>query len=299
MEVTNSTIKDLGRTFSGVFARGMSQAPTFAEKIATVVPSTSSENVYGWMTKLPKLKEWIGARTINAVSAHDFTIKNKEFEGTVSVPRSAIEDDSFGIYNPIAEELGMQAAKHYDRLLATLILAGTSSLCYDKQNFFDTDHPNDATAATSGSQQNYWSSGKALSEANFDIIRSAMASFVGEDGESMNIVPNLLVVPPQLEVTAKKIVAATIISTGGTNVLYGMADVLVVPELASEPTAWYLLDVSRPIKPFVVQKRRPAQFRQLTETSEHTFVKNEYLWGTDLRGNVGYGPWFLAAKAVA
>ena len=49
---------------------------------------------------------------------------------------------------PTAAELGDRAATHYDVLLAALLKAGTTTLGFDGQNFFDTDHPIDAIAGT-------------------------------------------------------------------------------------------------------------------------------------------------------
>jgi phage major head subunit gpT-like protein len=38
-------------------------------------------------------------------------------------------------------ELGQSAGEHPDELVFGLLKAGASTLCYDGQNFFDTDHP--------------------------------------------------------------------------------------------------------------------------------------------------------------
>ena len=45
------------------------------------------------------MREWIGDREIQNLSASDYTIKNKDYELTVGVDRNDIEDDTLGIYN--------------------------------------------------------------------------------------------------------------------------------------------------------------------------------------------------------
>ncbi|MCE5420260.1 MAG: Mu-like prophage major head subunit gpT family protein, partial [Acidithiobacillus sp.] len=50
-------------------------------------------------------------------------------------------DDNVGVYTPLFAEMGRAAAAHPDELAFGLLAAGESTLCYDGQNFFDTDHP--------------------------------------------------------------------------------------------------------------------------------------------------------------
>lgn len=59
--------------------------------------------------------------------------------------------------------------------------------------------------------------------------------------------------------------------------------------------AWFLLDTSKPIKPFIYQKRKDYSFVSLTdESNDNVFKRAEYVYGVDGRGNVGYGLWQLA-----
>lgn len=60
-------------------------------------------------------------------------------------------------------------------------------------------------------------------------------------------------------------------------------------------TPWFLLDLSKPIKPMVVQIRRKPKFVSLTkEDSDNVFNRDEFLYGVDDRKNVGFGLWQLA-----
>jgi phage major head subunit gpT-like protein len=59
----------------------------------------------------------------------------------VSVPRDDIEDDQWGVYGPLMEEMGRAAATFPDETLFGLLNAGFSTKCFDGQYFFDTDHP--------------------------------------------------------------------------------------------------------------------------------------------------------------
>ncbi|MDJ0827766.1 MAG: Mu-like prophage major head subunit gpT family protein [Rhodobacter sp.] len=114
---------------------------SFYKKFATVIPSTTSSNTYGWLGDFPALREWIGSRVVKDMAAHGYELTNRKFESTVGVPRTAIEDDSYGVYKPLMATMGQAAAEHPDVMLSDLIAAATATLCYDGQYFLDPDHP--------------------------------------------------------------------------------------------------------------------------------------------------------------
>ena len=122
-------------------AHAAMKVDAFWQKVATRVPSSTSSNTYGWLQDFPQLREWIGDRVVKDMKSQGYEITNRLFEATLGVQRTAIEDDQYGHYSPIAAHMGQEAAQHPDRLISNLMAAGTSSLCYDGQNFFDTDHP--------------------------------------------------------------------------------------------------------------------------------------------------------------
>ena len=65
-------------------------------------------------------------------------------------------------------------------------------------------------------------------------------------------------------------------------------------------TAWFLLDVSRAIKPLVWQERVPFTFQSLVhDTEEHVFKRDEYLYGIRGRANAGFALWQLAYGSKA
>lgn len=58
---------------------------------------------------------------------------------------------------------------------------------------------------------------------------------------------------------------------------------------------WILLDTSRPIKPFIHQKRRDYALTGLTDdTDESAFSKDEFRFGVDGRCNISFTFWQLA-----
>ncbi|MBS4773425.1 MAG: Mu-like prophage major head subunit gpT family protein [Proteobacteria bacterium] len=219
MKLNSDTLKALNTAVKTIFQSAFSGAKTEYQKIAMVVPSNKGSNTYPWLGNSFNLREWVGERVIQNLKEYDYTIKNKKYEGTVAIPEEAIEDDDIGLYNPLIANMGDAAAKHPDELIFGLLKAGTSTLCYDKQNFFDTDHP-------------VLQDGKEVSVSNYKTGSSA---------------------------------------------------------------AWYLLDTSRPVKPLIYQKRKEySLIKKDGEKDDNRFWEGKVVYGTDGRGNAGFGFWQMA-----
>lgn len=139
--ITPALLSALFTGYKQNFEAGKSEAELQYTKIATVVPSTSSSNTYGWLGKFPTLKKWVGDRVLESMQAHKYQIENEDFESTVAVDRNDIEDDNLGIYAPLFKEMGSAAAIHPELQVMQLLENGFTNPCYDGQNFFDTDHP--------------------------------------------------------------------------------------------------------------------------------------------------------------
>ena len=141
MIINSQNLAILFRGFNASFQKGFAGVESQWGRIATMVPSTTSVNDYGWLGSIRGMREWIGDRQIQNLKQHDYTIKNKTFENTIGVPRETVDDDQYGVYAPMMEMLGQSAAEHPDELVFALLAAGFAEKCYDNQYFFDTDHP--------------------------------------------------------------------------------------------------------------------------------------------------------------
>lgn len=295
MLVTKTAIQNLQVGFNKIYATGWEATTPRLVEIATTVPSSTRTNTYGWMARLLKMRKWEGPRLIQNLNTHAYTLENEPYELTVGVDRDDIEDDQLGVYNPLFDELGRNSKKWPDQVLKAVLQAGTTSLGFDAVAFFAATHPLNAA----GNQSNNFTT-TALTAANFGTVRAAMMGYTGEDGEPLGVMPNLLIVPPQLEDTANTIVMAEFGAGGATNVQRGQARVLVVPELANQGTTWYVADVSHAIKGLVWQLRKAPEFVAKTAlTDDNVFFQKQFIWGVDARGVGGFGPWFLLARAIA
>jgi phage major head subunit gpT-like protein len=311
MIVNNSNLVLLGRQWNGSFRRGLNETPAIHKTLSTPVPSSTKQNDYGWLAAVEDVREWVGQREATSLSTFDYSLKNKHWEHTLEVDKDDIEDDNLGVYSMRAQFAGTRWATHPGRLIiAELMKLGHAKLCYDKQNFFDTDHPAVLNGAAT-TYQNYWSSGMPLNKTNALARRAYMLALTNEAGFYIASNPRLLIVPPQLEDEAYKIAEAQIVmetTTSPGNLAAGVTntaamkqrfDVLMIPELADEPTTWYLADVSQFLKPFLFQQRQKVQFQtRFNPNDDNVFWKRTYVWGSDARYNVGFTFWQLMAKCV-
>ncbi|SFM68193.1 Mu-like prophage major head subunit gpT family protein [Thermodesulforhabdus norvegica] len=63
---------------------------------------------------------------------------------------------------------------------------------------------------------------------------------------------------------------------------------------------WFLLDVTKPLKPLIVQIRREPEFQAMDSPDDYNvFTRREFLYGVDYRGNAGYGFWQQAFGSKA
>lgn len=219
---------NLSALFTGIqtaFNQGFRDARAQWSTVATLVPSTTETEKYGWLGQFPRLREWIGDRVVKNLAAHDYSIKNKDYESTIGIKRNNIEDNTYGVFTPLYQEMGFAAATHPDELIFALLAAGFTTTCYDGQYFFDVDHP------------------------------------VGDSEAAAASVSNM--------------------QAGAGN-------------------PWFLMDLSRPLKPLIFQRRKDYAIKAMTaEDDEKVFMSNEFRYGVDARCNVGFGFWQQAFGSKA
>lgn len=225
MIINKANLVALFTAVKTAFTKGLKNTKPTWSKVATLVPSTTSSTTYAWLGQFPRMREWLGDRQLKSLAAHDYSVKNKKFESSIGIPRDDIDDDTYGVFTPLFEEMGYAAATHPDELVYGLLGMGFVAPCYDGQNFFDTDHP------------------------------------VGNEENGIESVSNMQ---------------------------------------AGAGKPWFLLDVNRPIKPLIFQRRRDYDIKSMTkDDDESVFMRDEYRYGVDARVNAGFGLWQLAFGSKA
>jgi phage major head subunit gpT-like protein len=297
--VNASTINNIFINLKTTFAKAFDAAPAVWQKIAMEVPSTGSQNDYAWLENFPKMRRWLGDKVLKALRAGKYVLINEDFEATVSVKRNDIDDDNLGIYAPQAQNAGFSAKQWPDELVFERVNGAFTDECFDGQYFCDTDHPviNPAT----GDPVSVSNKGTAVlscatlaaAQASFGAARTAMKKFKDNEGRPLNITPNILLVPPALEDVANVLKNNERLEDGKQNPYRGTFEVVVDGRMTSD-TAWFLLDTTKPVKPFVYQPRKKPVFVSQTDmNADGVFMRGEYNFGCEARGAAGYGFWQL------
>lgn len=305
----NRIYQNLRKDFEGAY-KGEEVLYT---KYCSVVPSNTRSNLQAWLGGIGGMREWLGPRVYNNLTARTFEAVNKSWEDSIEVDRESIEDDTFGLYGQAAALLGEMARVHPDQVMAATVEAGLTAVSFDGQPFFDSDHPVNPDNPSGDTYQNRFdasvaggSSARALTPANYDHVRTAMRKFKREDGSPL-VVSNklLLMVPPDLETAGKQILQqdwlapGAAFGAGAANVLQpnpnkGTAELLVNPYLTST-ARWYLIAMGSVVKPFVFQLRKAPEFTAMDSmTDEAVFTSKKFRYGVYARYVGTYSLPFLA-----
>lgn len=276
------------RGFRALFKEALTKVDvSVLDQLATKVKSSSLEENYAWLNELPTLREWVDERHLKALKAWDYTIRKKDWESSIRVKRDEIQFDRLGVVKPRITGLANMVPIGMVREVCNLLLAGFATACVDGKNYFATNHK-------FGTETAWSNKGTAvLAAASFEAAFQALLTRQGSNGEVIGINPTHLIVPPQLRTTALTILKQEYISDGTTtisNLNRDSAELIVLPQLASQATYWFLADLSNFVKPIILQVTKEAEFvaHDDPKTSWQLFDKKQLVYGVDAQFNVGF-----------
>lgn len=139
--VNASTLSNLYTGFKAHFQKGAALAEPQWSQVATVVPSTTKTEEYGWLGNMPSVRKWVGDRIVHNLSVHKYSVTNADYELTIGVDRNDIEDDNLGVYGPMFQNIGHSTARHRDEEVFSVLARAWDTPCYDGQPMIDADHP--------------------------------------------------------------------------------------------------------------------------------------------------------------
>lgn len=293
MLINKASLEGLFISLKATFNKAFTTTTSTWQKIAMKVPSTTGQEDYAWLANFPKMRKWIGDKMVKALEGFKYSIVNDDWEATIEVDRNHIEDDVLGIYAPQAQMAGWSAAQLPDEIVYDLVNTGFTNKCFDGKAFFATDHKVGKASVSNKGTVALSAATLALAMASYGVARTAMKKFADEEGRALNITPNVLLVPPALGDTARLLMTADKFGDD-TNPYKGSAEVVEDARLTSD-TAWFLLDISKPVKPFIYQERKaPVFVSQTNPEADDVFTRKKFKFGAEARAAGGYGFWQLA-----
>lgn len=197
-----------------------------------------------------------------------------------------MEDDQHNVIRAMPEALG-KAAKRTQEYYAASLFNNAFDTAYtsygDAKPLISTSHPraDGGTAQSNGS-----STGITLTEPNVETGRTAFRKFLDDKGMRFSSVPSTLLVPVDLEKTAKIISGSNLrpgTANNDINVYNGMFNVIAW-EYITSTTAWFLLDQRNHLLTWYWRVR--PEFKQ-----DNGFDTDAALYKTRMRFSFGWSDW--------
>ena len=247
--------------------------------LAQVVPSTKDAEIYPTLGVVPRTSEFKGSRKFEGLGKKEtFQVWNKLYDAGITFPKTVFEDDQYGIITQRLADLALEAKRFPTELVYNVIHNGASAtidatndnLGYDSQPLFSQSH---AGKSSSDTQSNTNAGSTSLTSGALNTAVTDMRRFYDSTGRYLGIMPDTLVVPPELYYTAAQILHSSWLmsvgsSTSNTPVqnipTYNVFDVsaggvlqnLIVNPYLTSTTEWYIACTTRMTKPVILQERQ-------------------------------------------
>ena len=288
MNITAATLDAIFKAFQTKFneAQKAAQGRAFPndlipEDIAIAFTGGGSATQHSWLEQLHGIHEWVGERVLESTKLGKLTVINRDFENTIKVSRNEIEDDQYGVYSPLIGMMGADAENLWKKLAIEALLGNGEWA--DGNPFFCSGRVLGKSTFTNAVTT-------ALSKAAVEAAIAAMRGWTLYGGEPGEVRPDVLLVGPSLEATAKQICEADLVADGGTTVSnVSPAKALKVRVCQSliggHANEWYVFGDKNGVKAVGIQKRKLPELARLDkDTDGNVFMRNEYLYGVHARG---------------
>ena len=294
--VTSDLLAAVLTNFQTLFGNSFDAATSLQQwsRFTMVVPSSSKTESYEWLGTVPIMED-VTHQDLKLEGLLEFNqeISNLTFKAGIEVERNVLEDDRLGLVLPRVNQLGMEAARHPGQLIFNLFESNGNA--YDGTSFF-------ANTRTVGDSANIDNLGTATGttvaaiQTDINTARLTMRQFQDDHGRVMNLLPDTIVIPPDLEQIMYQALNVNQAGNLDRQVIPNSADgiggqgytVIVNPFLTSA-TAWYMLHTQSGVGPFIFQDRTKPALEGVTDVnSESGVIRDRFFYSVRARYNVGY-----------
>lgn len=281
----------------------------WVEQVANYFTSDQASETYPWLSAVPALQEWVGGRQVRSLTTAEVEIINKEFEAGLEILLKDLRRDKTPQLQTRINELVTRGQTHWASLLSALIISGESTVCYDGQFFFDTDHEEGDSGVQSNdiqtdisalpAQVHGTTTSPSPEEMNHAIQASitAMHSLVDDQGEPINETANAfhVMVPNGLAVAARTGLSTMRAAGPATVDMDGFAITMSVNPRLTTTGSWtdqfVTFRTDGDVKSMIRQEEYGPKLAMKDENSEFAFDNKAIQVGIDTSRNVGFGRW--------
>jgi phage major head subunit gpT-like protein len=277
--------------------------------VSNLFSSDQASEEYNFLGQSPAMREWIGGRQAKGFSGQGVTIVNKHYEATIEVRKTDARRDKTPQIQARINEFADRGQTHWASLLSTLLLNGPSTVCYDGQFYFDTDH----VEGDSGTQDNDITvdisalpaavhgvvTAPSVEEMQQSILKgiAQILSFKDDRGEPMNENARrfVVVVPVALYLVAVAAVSTLTTAALQQNLNPNLVAGLTVDVQMNARLTWTdsfaIFRTDSPIKGLIRQTEQEVELKAKAEGSEFEFDNDAWQFGIDAWRGTGYGYW--------
>lgn len=299
------------RAVVGMYYARLEANPGLAwvDGVSNMFSSDQGSETYPFLGQSPAMREWVGGRQAKGLSGNSLTILNKPYENTLEVSIRDMRRDKTGQIEARVNEFVDRSLTHWASLLSTIIIAGTSTVCYDGQYYFDTDH----AEGSSGSQSNDITvdisalpaavhgviTAPSVEEMQQSILKgiAQIMSFKDNQGEPMNENAStfMVMVPVGLYLTAvaavSTLMTAALQQNLNPNLIAGLSVGVQMNARLTWTDSFAVFRTDSPIKGLIRQSEQDDELMVKDESSEFAMDNKAIQIGIDNSRGVGYGYW--------
>ena len=275
--------------FREIFDDAFKEMPLVFPQIFNVNSSTKQDEFDSGVTGFGLLQQTNEGASVDyedPVQMYDVTYTHQKYTKGFKVSEEMVEDDQYNVIKGKPAQLA-RAARRTTEYSAANVLNRAFNTSYtggDAVPLCSTVHPRSDGGST---QSNASTSGVTLTESNLETARIAFREQLDDKGMRIQVMPNTIVVPIDLEKTAKIITGSNLRSgtaDNDTNIYQGMFKVISWEYLTLNNTMWFLLD-SRQHKLNWFWRVKP-EFKQ-----DNAFDTGMALFKTRTRFSNGHSDW--------
>lgn len=278
---------------------------SWIDEVAMRIQSDQATEDYAWLGATPAMRKQVGGMLTKQLRENSFSITNDDHEAVLAIKSKDVRRDKLGMIQTRINQLADRAMDYPASLLTTLIQSGESTVCYDGQFFFDTDH----AEGDSGTQSNDIGASASTATAPTademaEAIMKAVQAIVGfkdDAGEPMNASASsfAVMVPTTFMASTLKAVTALLGTAGVSATIPALREYVSIQPIVNPRLTWTskfaVLRTDEAAKPFILQEEYAPNPWVLGDGSEHEIKNKEWLCGVDWSGAVGYAYWQHAA----
>lgn len=232
------------------------------------------------------------------VKGYEETFTHHEFARGITIERKLIDDNRIAQALDAASALGDSAFRMREKAGANVFINGFSAATSETLDDYGTDasgadlvgllstaHPRHAGDPTTTDSNE---GTLALSAANVSTTRSTMMDFVDMNGDLLNVMPDEILVPPELEDTALEIVRSAQDPASANNAINPQAGRfrVIVWHYLTDANAWFMIDSGRRRQSLRWFDRIPLEFAR--EEDFDTLIGK---WRAYMRFSLGWSDW--------